>query len=82
MLQDVQDRGLTAAERQALAALADSYRDRCLWFLKPDFLPATLSEALRVLDAIEQHGDLTAFRETRRLRTWLLPTSSAMSAAS
>ena len=67
------DRELNQEEAQAIAALVCSYRDWCLPFLRPDFLPSSLSEALRVLDAIERHGDLTAFRETRRLRAWLLP---------
>jgi len=82
MIAEVQDRALTAVEHAALAKLVDGYRDRCLWFLRADFLPATLVEALRVLEAIEQHGDLAAFRETRRLRAWLSPPSNATSAAS
>ena len=82
MITDVQNRALNAAERAALAALVGAYRDRCLWFLRADFLPTTLAEALRVLEAIEQHGDLAAFCETRRLRAWLLPPSNAISAAS
>ncbi|MCX7008453.1 MAG: hypothetical protein NTY53_14585 [Kiritimatiellaeota bacterium] len=82
MSTDIQDRKLNAAEDQALRVLVTTHRARCLWFLKPDFFPATLPAALRVLDAIEQHGDLAAFRETRRLRVWLSPASSAMSAVS
>ena len=76
------ERKLNAAESQAIAELMARYRERCLWYLKENFVPTTLPEALQVLDAIEQHGDLAAFRETRRLRAWLSPASSAISAAS
>jgi hypothetical protein len=75
-------RNLNAAESQAITKLMARYRERCLWYLKENFVPTTLPEALQVLDAIEQHGDLAAFRETRRLRAWLSPASSAISAAS
>ena len=75
-------RSLTAAESQAITELMARYRATCLWFLKENFIPTTVPEALQVLDAIEQHGDLAAFRETRRLRAWLSPASSAISAAS
>jgi len=76
------ERSLNAVESQAITNLMACYRVRCLWFLKEDFVPTTLNEALQVLAAIEQHGDLAAFRETRRLRAWLSPASSAISAAS
>jgi hypothetical protein len=41
----------------ALRELVDAYRDRCLWFLRTDYYPATTAEAHRVLDAIQRHGD-------------------------
>lgn len=49
--------------------LVARYRDRCLWFLKSDYLPETREEAETVLDLIECHGDRDAFfavREARR----------------
>lgn len=71
----------TDAERR-LKMLVDSYRLRCLWFLRPDFYPRSRAERVRVLDLIQRHGDREAFREAADLRRWLSPDSSAMSAAS
>ena len=41
-----------------------------------------LREALKVLDAVERHGDREAYRRARELKTWLSRPSSARSAAS
>jgi hypothetical protein len=41
----------------ALRRLVDDYRTRCLWFLEAEYYPSTTREALRVLGAIERHGD-------------------------
>ena len=65
-----------------LRGLVDDYRGRCLWFLRPDYYPEGVREVLRVLDAIERHGDLTSFRRAAEVREWLSPTSSATSAGS
>lgn len=56
---------------ESARALADEYRARCLWFLRPDYLPATPEEACRVLAYIERHGDLQAYRRAATLRRWL-----------
>jgi hypothetical protein len=66
----------------ALESLVDDYRARCLWFLRPDYYPACVEEAVRVLDAIERYGDVAGFRRAAEVREWLLPTSSATFAAS
>ena len=66
----------------ALRELVEEYRERCLWFLRPDYQPATVAEAERVLDAIQRHGDREAFRRAARIRPWLSRPSSATSAAS
>jgi hypothetical protein len=60
-----------ASARERIRSLIDRYRDRCLWFLREDCYPATAAEALRMLEAIERHGDLEAFREAATLRRWL-----------
>ncbi len=58
--------------------LVETYRDRCLWFLRPDFAPRTREEILRVLEFIERYGDRAGFERAQRLRQWLLlPTSAA-----
>jgi hypothetical protein len=54
-------------------ALVDEYRDRCLWFLKPGFLPTSPEEALRALALIERYGDRAAYQRAERLKKWLSP---------
>lgn len=66
----------------AVEQLVDVYRDRCLWFLRPDYHPATDAERLAVLRYIEQHGDREAYRRAAAVRQWLSRNSSAASAAS
>jgi hypothetical protein len=67
---------------EALRQLVDEYRTRCLWFLAPGYYPATRAEALRVLAAIDRHGDRAAFQRAAEIRQWLSPSSSAASAGS
>jgi uncharacterized protein (DUF3820 family) len=66
---------------RAVQKLTDDHRQQCLWFLREDFYPATTAEALRILEQIERHGDLEAFRKVAPLKQWLLQNSSAASAA-
>ena len=62
--------------------LVDEYRRQCLWFLRPDYYPATRDERLRVLDYIERRGDRAAFQRAGEVRRWLLRSSSGGSAVS
>jgi hypothetical protein len=55
---------------------------RCLWFLAPDYYPASKAEVVRVLAAIERHGDRAAFQRSSEIRQWLSRNSSAASAGS
>jgi hypothetical protein len=64
----------------ALRALVDEYRNRCLWYLRPDYYPVTRDDALRVLDAIQRLGDRDGYRRAAEIRSWLSPPSSATSA--
>jgi hypothetical protein len=66
----------------ALRELVDEYRQRCLWFLRPDYYPSSLAEADRVLDAIERHGDRDGFRRASQVRQWLSQPSSARAVGS
>jgi hypothetical protein len=66
----------------ALREIVDECRDRCLWFLRRDYYPATLEEANRVLDAIQHHGSRDVFRRAAQIRLWLSRPSSATSAGS
>jgi hypothetical protein len=72
----------TRADDKALRGLIDEYRDRCLWFLAPGYYPGTVAEILRVLDSIEKHGDLQAFKRAGALRRWVSASSSGASAGS
>jgi hypothetical protein len=67
---------------EALRRLVDEYRGRCLWFLRPGYYPETTEEVLRVLDSIQRHGDLEAFRRAGALKRWVSASSSAASASS
>lgn len=62
-----------------LREFVDEVRPTCLWYLAEDYYPQTTAEALRVVDAIERHGDLQAFRRAAQFRAWLSPRSSAPS---
>ncbi len=53
---------------EAVNRLVDEFRVRCLWFLRPEYYPATLEERLRVLLYIERHGDRDAFRRAATLK--------------
>lgn len=60
----------------------DEVRTTCLWYLREDYHPQTVSQALRVLDAIERQGDLSTYRRAAELRAWLSHPCNAPSAAS
>ena len=62
--------------------LVETYRDRCLWFLRRDYYPTDVESALRALGHIQRHGDLKAFQRAGELIQWLSPHSSSPSAAS
>ncbi|MEO6402889.1 MAG: hypothetical protein ABIP62_12855 [Vicinamibacteria bacterium] len=76
------ENALSQRAMDALRPLVDAYRISCLWSLRRDFYPETLEEAKGVLDAIERHGDRSAFMRSAEIRAWLLPNSSATSVAS
>ncbi len=67
---------------EALHALVDDYRTRCLWFLRQDYYPETPAEQLRVLSYIRKCGDRDAHIRASRLRRWLSQLSNANSVAS
>jgi hypothetical protein len=71
-----------ARPEEAVRALVDEYRDRCLWYLAAGYFPETPAETLRVLDSIQRHGDLQAFSRAGALRRWVLASINAASANS
>jgi hypothetical protein len=64
---------------EALRRLVDEYRGQCLWFLRQGYYPETAEEVLRVLDSIQRHGDVEAFRRAGALKRWVSASSSAAS---
>jgi hypothetical protein len=62
--------------------LVDEVRVSCLWFLRPDYRPATTAERVRILQLIERHADRATYQRAATLRRCLSPTSSDASAAS
>ena len=68
--------------RRQINQLVDTYRDRCLWFLRTDYYPTDRQDVMRTLDYIRRYGDREAFRKAGELYQWLSPDSSRPSAAS
>jgi hypothetical protein len=64
----------------AVNRLVDECRQRCLWFLRPDYYPGTDEERMQVLERIARYGDVPACRRALELRQWLSQASSARSA--
>lgn len=64
---------------EQVASLVEEYRDRCLWFLRPDYLPKTPEEMRRVLEWIERYGDRAGYERAEELKAWLSPHSRAIS---
>ena len=71
-----------AAINAAVNDLIDHNRILCLWFVRPDYYPATREERVRALGWIERRGDREAFRKARTLRQWFSRHSSETSAGS
>ena len=70
----------TKSAMNSVRGLVDEYRTRCLWFLREDYYPETPEAAISVLESIERHGDVEAFRKAATLRQWLSRHSSSRSA--
>lgn len=71
-----------AGRTESLRRLVDEYRVRCLWFLDEGYYPETVEDALRILEAIQRHGDAQAFRRAGALKQWLSASTSGTSAGS
>lgn len=67
----------TADWRGELTRLVEEYRDRCLWFLRADFMPTTTAQILRTLEQIERYGDRDAYRRAEEIKRWLQLPSKA-----
>jgi hypothetical protein len=71
------DQMTTVDWREELARLIEEYRDRCLWFLRPDFMPTTTEQILRTLDQLERYGDRAAYQRAEAIKRWLQAPSKA-----
>ena len=56
---------------QFLSVVEDS-RDTCLWYMNSDLEPKNDLQLEQVLTAIENHGDLAAYKREGENRKWLL----------
>ena len=64
---------------EQLAVLIEEYRDRCLWFLRPDYVPKSPAEIRRVLEWIERYGDRSGYERAEEIKAWLSRDSKATS---
>ena len=60
--------------------LVSENRKQCLWYLREDFFPRSVQEALKVLKQIQRHGDRKTYIQAGKLRRWLLQITSEVSA--
>jgi hypothetical protein len=67
---------------RSVDALVDECRVSCLWYMAPEYYPASDEERWNVLDLIQQHADLATFKRAGELKRWLSRPSSSASAAS
>lgn len=67
---------------ESVRRFVDEYRERCLWFLRPDYYPEGTNEILRVLEHIERHGDHRGYQRAAEVRRWLSHRSKATSVGS
>jgi hypothetical protein len=65
---------------ESVEAFVDDHRVRALWFLRDDYYPRSDAELLKVVEQVEKHGDLQAFRRAAAIRRWLSQRSSDTSA--
>lgn len=66
---------------QEVRTLMDEYRAESLWYMRKDYYPESVQDAIQILNAIENHSDLAGFKRAAALRRWLLQHSSAISAS-
>ncbi|MDD4103332.1 MAG: hypothetical protein PHU80_11980 [Kiritimatiellae bacterium] len=66
-------------EQTELVALLEKYRERCLWFVRQDYVPVSRDEWSHTLDLIERYGDMNAFKQVGKARKWLSQLSKAIS---
>ena len=54
-------------------SVVEDYRDTCLWYMNRALHPENDLQLEQVLTAIENHGDLAAYKRVGEIRKWLPP---------
>jgi len=67
------------AAGDSIEELVEDYRARCLWFLRPDYMPTSDDEILRALSLIERYGDRAGYQRAEEIKSWLLQRSRPQS---
>jgi len=67
------------AAGDSIEKLVEDYRARCLWFLRPDYMPTSDDEILRALSLIERYGDRAGYQRAEEIKSWLLQRSRPQS---
>ena len=67
---DMLEERLIVIDKRILS-LIEEYRDRCLWFLRSDYVPTTNDEIIQVLTYIERYGDRNAYIRSEEIKRWL-----------
>ena len=62
-----------------LRSLIDDYRGMCLWNFAEDFMPKDEQQVLFAVEALENYGDMNAYRKAGRIREWLSQASKQKS---
>ena len=52
-------------------AVVNDYRMQCLWFTDCGEKPENEIQLEQILNSIETHGDMNAFKRVGRIRKWL-----------
>jgi len=68
--------------RLAIDALISEQRDRCLWWLRPGYLPSTDAERAWVLTELQRRSDRATFARAGELKRCLLQNSNVTSVGS
>jgi hypothetical protein len=63
-------------ESNEFVELVNQCRVSCLWFTAPDRIPSEREQQLELLRLVERYGNRDQFVRARRLRQWLLQSSS------
>ena len=59
------------AKSEEFRSVVEDYRDTCLWYMNSNLEPKNDLQLEQVLTAIENHGDLAAYKRVGEIRKWL-----------